>query len=462
MSLLLILSLAVFLLSCMMIARGLHGRRIDDHPLCRRCGFDLTGRPEDSTRCSECGALLNDTRSIRIGHRQRRGPLIAIGMALLLPSLALLAGIIFVRAGNVDLTQYKPVWLLRRDLDAGVSAQGAALKELARRSIAGKLSAAQAAGVADRALAILTTPTWQPAAAFIEAAHAGNLLDTPRWTAYARQATAIALQVRPTVRQGDPVPIAVNLVSPRIAAAGFVALFDWSDLRIDGVPAGKLPDARWANFGKHDGKFDMGSGRYGSSYHNPEINGTVSRGLSPGPHNVSVTLKLHLYNAADLPNYNGSPAPPPDPAKELAAFDLPLKAAFTICDAEHEPPATISDESLRPAVEAAVKVQSLMATAPGVNLSTGFNQPPVRFSFVVYLRPEGGQEIKTDIAQSCPPKANYGYGSVTRTALGPATRADVIFRPDLDAARASVDNSPIWGREIIVRNVPVTQPAGTK
>jgi hypothetical protein len=34
---------------------GLRGRQIDNHPLCRRCGFDLTGRLAHSAKCAECG-----------------------------------------------------------------------------------------------------------------------------------------------------------------------------------------------------------------------------------------------------------------------------------------------------------------------------------------------------------------------------------------------------------------------
>lgn len=34
------------------------GKAIDQTPHCATCGFNLTGRPPDSPRCSECGAEL--------------------------------------------------------------------------------------------------------------------------------------------------------------------------------------------------------------------------------------------------------------------------------------------------------------------------------------------------------------------------------------------------------------------
>src|SRR5688500_20118731 len=48
------------LLAGMLFVRlGLRGKRVDDHPLCRRCGLDLFGLPEGATKCSECGADLS-------------------------------------------------------------------------------------------------------------------------------------------------------------------------------------------------------------------------------------------------------------------------------------------------------------------------------------------------------------------------------------------------------------------
>src|SRR3954447_10809108 len=55
-----------------LLAWSVRRRRVDDHPVCRRCGFDLTGRPAGSSGCSECGADLSRRRAIRRGNRARR------------------------------------------------------------------------------------------------------------------------------------------------------------------------------------------------------------------------------------------------------------------------------------------------------------------------------------------------------------------------------------------------------
>src|SRR3954471_21620248 len=61
------------------------GRRVDDHPVCRKCGFDLFGRPAGAAAvCAECGADLSRRRAMRVGNRVRRRRLMALAIPLLL------------------------------------------------------------------------------------------------------------------------------------------------------------------------------------------------------------------------------------------------------------------------------------------------------------------------------------------------------------------------------------------
>jgi predicted nucleic acid-binding Zn ribbon protein len=79
------IALPIVVLAIVLIRRGLRGRKIDDHPLCSVCGFDLFGKPAESQICSECGTFLGDNNErIRIGHRQRRPRSILVGVCLLL------------------------------------------------------------------------------------------------------------------------------------------------------------------------------------------------------------------------------------------------------------------------------------------------------------------------------------------------------------------------------------------
>ncbi|TVQ51861.1 MAG: hypothetical protein EA377_11415, partial [Phycisphaerales bacterium] len=63
---------------------GWRGRRIDDHPVCRGCGFDLYGLSHNNEHCPECGRQVGVVRSVRTGNRKRRPALIALGVMLML------------------------------------------------------------------------------------------------------------------------------------------------------------------------------------------------------------------------------------------------------------------------------------------------------------------------------------------------------------------------------------------
>lgn len=74
------ISLAGLIAGVVLLLIGLRGRRVGDHPHCRRCGFDLCGRPVGTHLCGECGASLDAPRAIEIGLRQRRPAIVLLGL----------------------------------------------------------------------------------------------------------------------------------------------------------------------------------------------------------------------------------------------------------------------------------------------------------------------------------------------------------------------------------------------
>ena len=72
MSLWLIAAASFFGLAVVLLVAGWRGKKIDDHPWCRKCRFDLVGCPETTESCPECGADLTSKRSFRIGQRRKR------------------------------------------------------------------------------------------------------------------------------------------------------------------------------------------------------------------------------------------------------------------------------------------------------------------------------------------------------------------------------------------------------
>ena len=127
------------LASALLLAFALRGRRVDDHPICRRCGFDLFGRPRDSTVCSECGADLGRPRAIRVGRRERRHGIARVALPVLLLSVGWLGVAGWREARRTDWNRHKPLWWLAREVDGrSPAARNAALAELARRVAAGE------------------------------------------------------------------------------------------------------------------------------------------------------------------------------------------------------------------------------------------------------------------------------------------------------------------------------------
>src|SRR5436190_7656503 len=97
-----ILPLLLLVIGIVFLAVGWRGRTIDNHPICRKCGFDLFGL-DAAVRCPECGTELS-ANAIRLGHRAvRRWPL-GIGVVFLLPSLLILGAVvvIFIRKTDIE------------------------------------------------------------------------------------------------------------------------------------------------------------------------------------------------------------------------------------------------------------------------------------------------------------------------------------------------------------------------
>jgi hypothetical protein len=123
---------AVIALVLLLLAR--RGRVVDDHPYCRRCGFDLFNRPADSLRCPECGADVGGPRAVRIGRRRRNPALLWLTTAAFAGALLLVGAVGMQRLRTVDWVRYYPLRMVVRQAATGGSAdQQRAFDELSRR-----------------------------------------------------------------------------------------------------------------------------------------------------------------------------------------------------------------------------------------------------------------------------------------------------------------------------------------
>ncbi len=109
----------------------LRGRRVNEHPICRGCGFDLIGlwpapplvepgKTDDGGRepvvpkCPECGAGLDSPRRIRIGERVRSRRWVTVASLALAASIAFVGGRAWLYTQGQSWRQYAPTWLLVR------------------------------------------------------------------------------------------------------------------------------------------------------------------------------------------------------------------------------------------------------------------------------------------------------------------------------------------------------------
>ena len=172
-----------------LVVVGLRGRRVGDHPHCRRCGFDLHGLPSDARRCPECGSVVAGptglmAEAVRAGRRERRNRPLAWGLAVAGPGAlwaATVGGSVLAGHGAYGLM---PTPALAWQADLGPWVGDPAGAELARRVSAGALSGSALAGLVADFLADQADPgrPWvEGKGDVIEQAQASAVLPAADW-----------------------------------------------------------------------------------------------------------------------------------------------------------------------------------------------------------------------------------------------------------------------------------------
>ena len=233
----LVACLTLFALSFATLLVAVRGRRVDDHPLCRRCGYDQTGRPAEATTCAECGADLTGGRAVRVGHRVRRGRLAAAALAIGLPAAAAAVWAGSRDLADVDWLDYAPNFWLRHRVLTGDPPAADVFHEVTHRTVVGDLPAADVDAVVDRVLALQADPkaTWQPAwGEYVEAARELHKVDDGRWSRFRAEAVRACVDLPPTLTAGRPAKVAVTTAGQRVGRDVVGVGLDWSAVRVDG------------------------------------------------------------------------------------------------------------------------------------------------------------------------------------------------------------------------------------
>jgi hypothetical protein len=204
---LLTITLVPFAIGIELIRRGRRGYAIDDHPICRRCGFDLFGLPSGSTRCSECGRDLHSARAIMRGTRVRSGKLMLLGSALIVMSLAGTGVNVRRSLADTGTAPYMPVWLLLRDARNGnTEVSASAFAEIRRRIDANALEPDALHVIIETALDEQEkAATWNVAWGNLIEDLIGSRLGDYYLHRYLRGAVRAAFFVQPRVQHNVPV-----------------------------------------------------------------------------------------------------------------------------------------------------------------------------------------------------------------------------------------------------------------
>jgi hypothetical protein len=311
----------------LLIVLGLRGRRVNGHPICRGCGFDLVGVLPSGTTCPECGAGVKFSRWVRIGARKKRvtwvlaGALLGAGAGVPLGAgtLAVMSSVQFVRHKPLGLL----LWEARRGSDEARAVIGT---ELERRMLAKLLDAQQSQSAADLAIEIQADldRTWQPIwASVFEQAQLAGFATPAQIEQFQLQSIVPELLARPTVRVGDPLPFVV--VTKEYRGAQPPSQNAWFSVRIASTTLAGEPAQ-----GPTDSLRPMRQPQFMLKAPAPNTSSMSSSGQSvlvvpevaPGPQTLEVTVEL----SATMFNAKGTQRSP-TPRTLTIRRDIDVKAA---------------------------------------------------------------------------------------------------------------------------------------
>ena len=432
-----------------LLALGLRGRRTDDHPLCRRCGYDLTGRDAAAAGvCPECGVDLSRPRALRTGHRQRRPRPLVFGVGLL--TILLLAGGFagWDAAHQQDwrrrLLRHAPLgYLIRQASSADPADRFLTLNELWERSLQNRLSGPDWDRIAAAGLAYqgdLAKPWDFGWGYLIETAHAAGRRSDEQWRRYAKQAwpAVFRLDVRPAVRRGDPLPVMLWQRAGRVGPKSALRLetrhltLAWA-----GQPPIPTNETDFGGAGQMQGN---GGSLFGQGCHG--LPGSFPAGLADGPQHVHVTAAVRVGTV------DGQGAFHP-----IDAGTVDLPATFTLVPADHPTVRMVRDPSLVDLLHRSIQTRWMH----GSDLELDVAGPPVGLSFDVFLRQPGRPDLPVGtLARAAAPAGNTMMTGVARwPALPRGSTVDVVFRSNPGVAADTVDVSQAWDGELVYRGLVV-------
>ena len=432
----------------MLLRLGLRGRRIDDHPLCKRCRFDLVGIYPRAERCTECGRELAD-RTIRIGHRKPIRSLAAMGLLVTSAGAVALAGVVFLLVSGTGWNDRKPTWLLVGEARVlGTTRAGPALTELLTRFNTGNLDDETMKELVSVALDRQAdrsrpwTPEWGDV---VEAADANGLLDHAQLNTYVMNASPLGMNVRPSIRYGDRLPVVVTAPNQRAGSSTqFWIALNVATLEIDGERVGfptVLPFAGGV----------MISSRQNTGFEWPAILVPIPTDLEPGEHTVRVEWQ-GSYIGLGGGTVAASFAMLPETFKTTTTFVVLPEGEDTI-ELVNDHELVEQFERAHPTIRV-VDYGFEQDVTVSVNVNT--KAEDLELVYDVYIRRQDGKRLRIDKGDVHVTEAVLNHTGIwaSRAVRSlPDEPFDVILVVSADRARATIDTQRILGREFVYEDI---------
>ena len=419
------LGLLAFVLGTALFIAGFWPRRRGDSPYCRCCGYSLIGL--ESSRCPECGTELADHTIVR-GERIRRPWVFRPGILLAMTGIFLLSIHFTGALTRVDWYQHRPATWLVRDL-ADANRQARAMAELDRRRQAGRLGEKIEDQITVLALKEQVSPNPAPlvqnlldfVAARIEA---GKLSDTLK-DQFFEQAMGVALQIRPTVVAGDPVPF-------RVSRNGRGPSGDWW-VRME-CRGATLNGAETNSFRGSTSGSSFGGGSIGSSMQTK----------SPGPHTIEATIAASVHKGRS------------SAGKLLWSRNKTLAGSFNVLPQASSGHVKLLDQpELLAEMQAAVRATQVERRSNGeYAIVLDLRNAPANAAFEVFARIDGREYPIGTMALSKGKQMGFGLSADSIKGIN-AEQMDFILRSSEKVARGTVELYEIWKGEITLQGVKV-------
>lgn len=417
---------------------GLRGKRINEHPICRKCGFDLVGAGGPAL-CPECGASLTTKRSIRPGEKRTRAGLVSAGCVLLLVGVASAGATVWIRASSFNWNTVKPFVVLKQDArSSSPTTMSGAAAELQFRIQNGTLDPARIAEVVRTGLELQGNPDgpWTPEwGDLLESAGISGHLTHEQLITFLRQGIKASPLLRRKVIAGDVIPFGIRVGAPRTGTSPAQAMrIACTAVEIDGQRVG--PSAKV--------EANTTVNRNGLT----QVLSSVSCELSAGVHSVRIICTVEA-----LGSVQGRNSP-------VAAWEVVLEDSLEVFPRGTELFTWERNPSHAPKMSGAVRVLRLELSGahdrPSLEFAIGFDGHPVAVASELIVI-AGDREIPLGTLTAAPGSGMSSGGGVDLDSPLEAEKVDVVLRPSPKAMKESLEIDRAWGEEIVIRDVPITR-----